>query len=119
SWSTSWTQFRVELTLCVCYGDFRSKNPTKICIHPNRRNAMMIMKEEEIKERLISSNPEFRRLAEEHKHYEGKLEELQNRHHMTEQDHIEELLLKKKKLHLKDQMNSMIQKIQSEASQPS
>ena len=76
----------------------------------------MMMKEEEIKEHLISSNPEFRRLAEEHKHYEGKLEELQNRHHMTEQDHIEEVQLKKKKLHLKDQMNSMIQKFRNELS---
>jgi len=76
----------------------------------------MMNKEEEIKERLISSSPEFRRLVEEHKEYEGKLEELHSRHHMTEQDHIEEVLLKKKKLHLKDQMNSMIQKIRSELS---
>ena len=80
----------------------------------------MMMKEEEIKERLISSNPEFRRLVEEHRVYEGKLEELHNRHHMSEQDHLEEVQLKKKKLHLKDQMNSMIQKFRSElAHQPS
>jgi uncharacterized protein YdcH (DUF465 family) len=77
---------------------------------------MMMMKEEEIKERLISSNPDFRRLVEEHKLYEGKLKELHNRHHLTEQDHIEEVLLKKKKLHLKDQMNSMIQKFRTELS---
>jgi len=75
---------------------------------------MMMMKEEEIKERLISSNPEFRRLVEEHKQYQGQLEELHNRHHMTEQDHLEEVQLKKKKLRLKDQMNSMIQKFRNE-----
>jgi uncharacterized protein YdcH (DUF465 family) len=75
-----------------------------------------MMKEDEIKERLISSNPDFRRLVEEHRLYEGKLRELNGRHHMTEQDHIEEVLLKKKKLHLKDQMNSMIQKFRSEFS---
>jgi len=75
-----------------------------------------MMKEDEIKERLISSNPDFRRLVEEHRLYEGKLEELNGRHHMTDQDHIEEVLLKKKKLHLKDQMNSMIQKFRSELS---
>jgi uncharacterized protein YdcH (DUF465 family) len=81
---------------------------------------MMLNKEEEIKERLISSNPEFRRLVEEHRKYEGKLHELHSRHHLTEQDHIEEVQLKKKKLHLKDQMNSMIQKFRSEVShQPS
>ena len=62
----------------------------------------MMMKEEEIKEHLMSANPEFRRLVEEHKLYEGQLHELHNRHHMTEQDHVEEIRLKKKKLHLKD-----------------
>ena len=73
----------------------------------------MMMKEEEIKEHSISSNPEFRRLVEEHRQFEGRLEEL-NRRHMTEQDHLEEVQLKKKKLHLKDQMNSIIHKYRSE-----
>jgi uncharacterized protein YdcH (DUF465 family) len=76
----------------------------------------MKMKEEEIKEHLISSSPEFRRLVEEHKQYEGRLAELHNRHHMTEHDHLEEIQLKKKKLHLKDQMNAMISKFRSELS---
>jgi len=76
----------------------------------------MMMKEEEIKEHLMSSNPEFRRLVEEHKLYEGQLNELQNRLHLTERDHLEEVRLKKKKLQLKDQMNSMIQKFRRELS---
>ena len=76
----------------------------------------MMMKEEEIKEHLMSANPEFRRLVDEHKQYEGRLEELHNRHHMTDQDHLEEVQLKKKKLHLKDQMNSLIQKARTELS---
>jgi len=70
----------------------------------------MMMKEEEIKEHLISSSPEFRRLVEEHKQHEGRLQELLNRHHMTDNDHLEEIQLKKKKLQLKDQMNEMISK---------
>ena len=76
----------------------------------------MMMKEEDIKEHLMSENPEFRRLAEEHKQHEGRLEELHNRHHMTDHDHLEEIQLKKKKLHLKDQMNAMISKFRSELS---
>jgi len=76
----------------------------------------MMMKEEEIKEHLISENAEFRRLCEEHKLYEGKLNELMRRHHMTEQDRLEEIQLKKKKLHLKDQMNSIISKFRNELS---
>jgi len=76
----------------------------------------MTMKEEDIKDHLISSNPEFRRLMNEHKHYEGRLRELHHRHHMTEHDHLEEMQLKKKKLHLKDQMNDMISKFRNELS---
>lgn len=75
-----------------------------------------MMKEEEIKEHLMSSSEEFRQLAEEHRQHEGKLLELHNRHHMSEQEHLEEITLKKKKLHLKDQMNSMIQKFRQEMS---
>ena len=75
----------------------------------------MMMKEEEIKEHLMSSNPEFRRLVEEHKQHEGRLQEL-HRHHMTEHDHLEEIRLKKKKLHLKDQMNAMIFKFRNQPS---
>jgi uncharacterized protein len=76
----------------------------------------MMMKEEEIKEHLMSDNAEFRRLSEEHSQYEGKLNDLLRRHYMTEQDRLEEIQLKKKKLHLKDQMNSMISKFRSELS---
>ena len=64
----------------------------------------MLMKEEEIKDHLMSSDPEFRRLVEEHKHYEGQLEALLNRHHMSESDHLEEVRLKKLKLNAKDQI---------------
>jgi uncharacterized protein YdcH (DUF465 family) len=64
----------------------------------------------------MSENPEFRRLVEEHKQYEGRLEELHRRAHLTEHDHLEEVRLKKKKLHLKDQMNSMISKFRNQLS---
>jgi uncharacterized protein YdcH (DUF465 family) len=74
------------------------------------------MKEEEIKEQLMSSSVDFRRLAEEHHHYEDKLQELHRHSHMSEQDHLEEVNLKKKKLQLKDQMNTMVLKLQHELS---
>ena len=76
----------------------------------------MMMKEEEIKEHLMSANPEFRQLVEEHKLREGQLTELLSRHHMTEQDHLDEVAFKKKKLQIKDQMNSMIQRVRHEMS---
>jgi uncharacterized protein len=75
-----------------------------------------MMKEEEIKEHLMSANPEFRRLVDEHKQYADKLEQLLGKHYMSEQDRLDEITLKKKKLQLKDQMNSMIQKFRNELS---
>ena len=74
----------------------------------------MMMKEEEIKSHLMSSSPEFRLLAEEHRHFEVKLQEMHGRHHMTEQDHLDEVTFKKKKLQIKDQMNAMINRVRHE-----
>jgi uncharacterized protein YdcH (DUF465 family) len=74
------------------------------------------MQEEEIKQHLISSSPEFRRLVDEHHQFEGKLQELQTHHFLSEQDLIEEATLKKKKLHLKDEMSSLIQNFRNELS---
>ena len=73
-----------------------------------------MMKEEEIKEHLMSSSADFRRLAEEHHQLKAKLQELLSHPHLSEQDHLEEVRLKKKKLQLKDQMNSMVLKYKSE-----
>ena len=41
--------------------------------HPeSKEEDLMMMKEEEIKEHLMSANPEFRQLVEEHKLHEGR-----------------------------------------------
>ncbi len=69
----------------------------------------MLTKDEEIKDHLLSNDPDFRRLAEEHQSYEERLSELNDRAHVTGQDQLEEVDIKKKKLRLKDQMNRMIQ----------
>lgn len=75
-----------------------------------------MMKEEEIKEQLMSSSADFRRLAEEHHQHETRLQKLLSHPHLTEQDRLEEVTLKKKKLQIKDQMNSMVLKLKSELS---
>jgi len=78
------------------------------------------MNEEEIKEQLMSSNPDFRRLVEEHHQYDVRLKELRSHPHLSEQDHLDEVNIKKKKLQLKDQMNSMVLRLKGELShQPS
>ena len=74
------------------------------------------MQEEEIKQQLMSTNPEFRRLVKEHHQFEGRLQELQSHHLLSEKDLIEEATLKKKKLHLKDEMNALIRNFRNEMS---
>lgn len=65
---------------------------------------------EELKQELMATNEEFSRLAREHSEYERKLEELYSHPHLTADDRIEEINLKKRKLSLKDQMERILQR---------
>jgi len=65
---------------------------------------------EELKQELIGSNEEFSRLAKEHSEYKRKLEELYSHPHLSDEDRIEEIKLKKHKLSLKDQMERILQR---------
>jgi len=67
------------------------------------RNAL-----EELKAHLMSTNEDFRQLAQQHSDYARKLDSLEAQPHLTEQEQIEETRLKKIKLRLKDQMEAII-----------
>ncbi len=70
----------------------------------------VLTNEAELREQLLRTNPEFRKLAAEHKSYSEQLEKLNSHPHLTEEERMQEVTLKKKKLLLKDQMYSLIQK---------
>ena len=53
---------------------------------------------------LSDQDPEFRQWADEHRRCESRLSELTSRSDITVDDELEEKSLKKRKLHLKDQM---------------
>ena len=72
------------------------------------------MGETELREQLMTENEEYRRLATEHQSYAERLELLKNRHHLSEEEKFQEIMLKKKKLFLKDQMYSLLQKYRRE-----
>jgi uncharacterized protein YdcH (DUF465 family) len=61
-----------------------------------------------LKEELINRDPEFRELAREHTRYEERLSELSALTYPSDEEQMEEVTLKKKKLALKDQMYSMM-----------
>ena len=69
----------------------------------------------DIKEHLLQSDEDFRRLAQKHHHYDEQLDKLVHKNHLTEEEKVEEINLKKMKLHVKDQMESMIQKYRQQS----
>ena len=62
----------------------------------------------EVRQFLMAQDPDFRRLAEEHSRCEFQLETLLNQVYRNSEDLIQEAVLKKLKLHLKDQMALLI-----------
>lgn len=66
------------------------------------------MEIESVKAELMTSNPEFRELAREHGRYEARLSELSSLLYPSDEEQMEEVTLKKKKLAIKDQMYSLM-----------
>lgn len=64
--------------------------------------------EEQLRAHLIETNEEFRRLATQHSDYAKILDALEAQPHLTEQEQVEEVRLKKIKLRLKDQMEAIV-----------
>lgn len=62
----------------------------------------------EIQRILADADPEFRQWAEEHHRCEARLGELTSKNEISVEEEIEEKTLKKRKLHLKDQMADKI-----------
>jgi uncharacterized protein len=73
-----------------------------------------LLGEAELRDQLLKENAEFRRLAAEHQLCDDQLESLTNKHFLSEEEELQEKTLKKKKLFLKDQMYSMVQRIRKE-----
>jgi uncharacterized protein YdcH (DUF465 family) len=67
----------------------------------------------EIQQRLADADPEFRQLAEEHRRCDSRLSELITKPDITIDDELEEKMLKKRKLRLKDQMAERIRTYES------
>lgn len=61
-----------------------------------------------LKEQLIQTDPEFRELAREHGRYEERLSQLSALTYPNDEEQLEEITLKKKKLAVKDQMHAIM-----------
>ena len=73
---------------------------------------MEISNTDSIEEQLIAIDPEFRELAREHGRYEQRLSELSSLQYPSDEEQLEEITLKKKKLAVKDQMHAIMLRYQ-------
>jgi uncharacterized protein YdcH (DUF465 family) len=64
--------------------------------------------QEELKAYLMQSNEEYRALAEKHSEYKRLIEAIESKPLLTAEEEVEEHRLKKLKLHLKDQMQAIV-----------
>ena len=69
---------------------------------------MDVTAQEELKAHLMSTDQHFRELAEKHHEYDVKLQDLEAKHALTEEEQLEEVRLKKLKLRLKDEMQEIL-----------
>jgi uncharacterized protein YdcH (DUF465 family) len=66
-----------------------------------------------VREQLLASHEEFRRLAQEHTQYSQRLDSLTEKRYLTDDEKLEEVRLKKLKLRVKDQMQTIEQSYKS------
>ena len=59
------------------------------------------------RDHLLATHEEFRKLATEHTQYEQRLSSLTHKRYLTDAEKVEEVRLKKLKLRLRDQMESI------------
>jgi uncharacterized protein YdcH (DUF465 family) len=64
------------------------------------------------RDQLLNNHEEFRQLVLEHTQYEQRLDSLTQKRYLTDDEKLEEVRLKKLKLRLKDQMQSIERQFQ-------
>ena len=62
---------------------------------------------QDIKHLLLETNDEYRQLATKHHELDDRLHELSSKHYLSDTEQLEEVTLKKRKLHLKDRMEDI------------
>ena len=67
---------------------------------------------QDVRQFLMAKDPEFRSLAEQHSRCESQLEQIVKSPYLSAEDLVEEAMLKKLKLRLKDRMEFILSKHQ-------
>ena len=68
----------------------------------------MVQTEDELKQELLASDPEFKALYDDHRSAKQRLRELAQKSFLSEEDELEIKQLKRRKLFLKDRMAAIL-----------
>jgi uncharacterized protein len=69
---------------------------------------------QELREQLLQNDEEFRSLSSKHHELDDRLHELGSKSYLADAEQLEETTLKKRKLQLKDRMEDILRRHQSE-----
>ena len=65
---------------------------------------------QELKELLLKTDEEYRQLATQHHELDDRLHALSSKSYLSEPEQLEEVTLKKRKLHVKDRMEEILRR---------
>ena len=63
------------------------------------------------RDQILTGHDEFQKLVQEHTQYSQRLESLTEKRYLSDEERLEQVRLKKLKLRLKDQMQTMEQQV--------
>jgi uncharacterized protein YdcH (DUF465 family) len=76
------------------------------------------MSQDPVRDALLRHNEEYRRLDEQHHEYESRLHALAEKAVLTDDEQVEEVTLKKRKLQVKDRMQAIARQMREGAAHP-
>lgn len=91
----------------MCYSDSVPVTRQRRMLMPTEAQAIA-----DPQERLLETDNDYRKLHETHRAYDSRLVELSEKRLLTQEEELEEMELKKKKLFLKDQMAARVRSLQ-------
>jgi uncharacterized protein YdcH (DUF465 family) len=84
----------------------------------SRQRQEVPMSQDPVRDDLLGHNEEYRRLDEQHHEYETRLNTLTQKAVLTDEEQVEEVTIKKKKLQVKDRMQAIARQVREGAAHP-